>query len=369
MGAFVWFHRRIWMGLILLAGVLSWLYFLNRPRGDQAADHTNSIPRALLPASEIGSASETQPDQSRQRRPRATDPEEEKKELISRIHALRGPGPGLSTTHVVEQLKRRRRMILQLMEMELSELETSYALVAYIETISILDSYNAKFKLQLDGIREALEEIDTKYSDHRIPAVAAKANLAVMMIPGYEFADSKDPERFREFQQNYEQRHLAIFQDLNSTERLGDIVLNVHLKGGLPELTRPLTRKLLDDMQQLQHPDSEAIRRRYAENLFFGNVGVNALLLQLTKQDAAADEQVREMFEAIKNEPNFSVQSYALAGSCLRILIQRGDVPREQVDQLMQVLRDSVPEIEDSEVRLRVEKMIEKLEGMEAPTG
>ena len=245
------------MGLILLAGVLVWLYFLNRPQGDQAADNSNAIPRDLLPASEIDSTSETQPDQSQQRRLRAGDPEAEKKKLISRIHALRGPAPGLSTTHAVEQLKRRRRMILQLMEMELSELETSYALVAYIETISILDSYNAKFNLQLDGIREALKEIDTKYSNHPIPAVAAKANLAVMMIPGYEFADSKNPEKFREFQQNYEQRHLAVFQDLNSTERLGDIVLNVHLKGGLPELTRPLTRKLLNDMQQLRIPTAK----------------------------------------------------------------------------------------------------------------
>lgn len=61
----------------------------------------------------------------------------------------------------------------------LTESQRIFAITSYIDAVSLVDSLNISSKMNVEGTRDSLAEIDVKYSSHSNDDISAKANLAI----------------------------------------------------------------------------------------------------------------------------------------------------------------------------------------------
>ncbi len=127
-----------------------------------------------------------------------------------KIHQTWGQeAPGIG----VALCQERARISQHLLTRSLSEAQQIFATTSYIDAISLIDSLNVSSKMKIQDTRKSLLEIDQKYCSHNNRDIAAKANLAIVLAPLYDFMATGTPEQAAQFESEYRLRLMKIAQN------------------------------------------------------------------------------------------------------------------------------------------------------------
>lgn len=372
--AFLHFYHRTIIASLLVIGLGYWIYRATTAQPAPIAQPIleQPVPEELPSTSlEFASAPQNQnPDDSTSRHsgPASTDSGTTGKvaeslsaaELIKQSLDLReriGSGtPIVNFMRCSERAKLSRR----LMEMDLSSTQQVFALVSYIESISMVDSLNVQGKLNIDGPRAALLEIDEKYSDHPDPNVRCKANLAMVLQPAYDYLTLEDPRLIEKFKQAFDQRVAIIAGDLRASRQLLKTVLMIHNKSGAESDAWPVTRHVLKSYEKIPSPAVQQMVAGFKEQLFFGDLDLNTLLDRMEADDSKVRKDTEGLFDALDGNPGTRLEIYLIAVAVIKKARELEQVDR--AESLLVSLQESVAKITDEKHREAVLQALGALE-------
>jgi hypothetical protein len=244
--------------------------------------------------------------------------------------------------------------------MELTPTQREFAMVSYIESISMLDSLNVQGELNIAGPRAALIEVEEKYANHSNPNVKIKANLAIMLAPAYDFLVSGDPGLLRKFESEFQQRADLAINDRYAAGRLLTTALFVNNKVGTESLTRPVTLKVLDSFEKTTSPDIKKLTASFRERVFFGKLDLDTLPDRIEDNHARSRTDVQQFFEALEINPDSRPEIYTTAVE----VIQKYQALGRQDDALAMVkwLRNICATMTNDEQRQEILAAIDELE-------
>lgn len=207
----------------------------------------------------------------------------------------------------------RAKISRRLLEMDLSDSQRTFALASYIESISLIDSLNVASKMNILGTREALLEIDERFSNHPDPTIYAKANLAMTLAPLYDFIATSNVESLYSYQTQFQQRIEKIAPDQASLSRLAELSVAMHNQGGLPKERDPVILDLLTRMFDLKTPLAQEVAARFRQRLLFDRFEPKTLADVVQFNDEGVRKKVHAFFQTLAENPNSSQQIYKVA--------------------------------------------------------
>lgn len=401
----LWFHHKAIIGLILLTAVGIWIYRVaitpreigfsrkdnlsnrtrpddvpsaniefgkpNRPvQNDDTASDTDAKPLAVDKIDE-GSSSPTDgkdnpPDDSDETDSNEPNSVGEKRsrlleqgtidELIKeslRIYDIWGrSSPGVGVVLCSERAKISRRLL----EMELSDAQRAFALTSYIESISLVDSLNVSSKMNLEGTREALLEIDEKYSNHPDPTINSKANLAMTLAPLYDFMATGELEHLRNFQDQFARRLPKIATDRASLARLADVTIAMNNKPGLGHTRIPVVQEFADRLDDLQTPSAKVVANSFRMRFLYDKFDPATIGIAATVNDPENQQRVRSFFKTLAANPQSDEMIYDAA---IRAVVAYQSIGKlSEADRLLKLLHEASEKIPDEEYRQTIKNAI-----------
>lgn len=351
-----WFHRKTFLGIVVLAGVGGWVYFLNAGKEVDDANATKRLANEEIPSVKIGANPKQQIESESQSPAKpaismvAQDQnnkgengdaelksESEKRTGVSDVMKRGGKQelieyslqlmskwrqnrPSAATGSLM--MSDRLRVAKKLMEMELTETERNYAIISYVESVSTLDSLNVQNRLGLEGTRDALVEVERLYCDHENAAIAGKANLALAMIPGYDFLVSNDEAQLQQFLREVEARSDKLFGESRAAAQLVEVCLGILRSSQYRPEVREVVVKIQKQLERAIGDEQPELCRNFTERIFFGELDVLALVAQIPNDDTQTRARVKLLFDGLKKAPGVRVEIYLTAAKCIRTYIQ-----------------------------------------------
>jgi len=205
---------------------------------------------------------------------------------------------------------KRAKISRRLMEMELSPNQRVFALVSYIESISMIDSLNVQGQLHINGPRAALVEVGEKYCDHPDSNVRSKANLAMVLAPAYDFLVSGDPELLKQFQIELDAKVDHMINDRQAASRLLTTAVFVHDKVGFESLTWPIALDIVERFEKSTLPEIKILAANFRERLYFGSLDLNSLTDRINVDDARSRGDVQKFLDALAVNPDSRLEVY-----------------------------------------------------------
>ncbi|MFK7770153.1 MAG: hypothetical protein AB8B55_23285 [Mariniblastus sp.] len=344
---FLWFHRKVFIGIALLVGLGLWLYQTSltkseneerqvartvRRKTDLESDTTKAIQDPLdgvsakieIPKANIGLAKSaddenpnTKPSSGKLQRFLETASVEE---LVEKSLSLREESKKVNPTLAFVIFSERLKIARRLMEMETSDTERFYAINSYIESVSILDSLNIEDKLNILGTGAAIEEVDQTFSNHRNPAIAAKANLTVLIRPVYMCLASRDVDMLEVFKDGFDERMESILVDPTSARRLAEVTnLLVERLYGEEEETVALAKHILNFYEQREDPEIKKIAAAFREKLYFGRFDLRTILERIEIDDQETRDDIQGFFLALAENPDSRTELVQLAFTSIQV--------------------------------------------------
>lgn len=338
--AFLLFHGKLIFGAIILGAISTWIYFLAVSKdNNQAVDPSNGNRQTQGPSSAMGTADSGTIDAIRINLPEeysySTNEHLEveamlqrgnKSELLDYCIKVKEAWQKLPPFPACVMLINRLKVTQKLMEMELSGVEQSFVLTSLVESVSLIDSLNIQKQLGLTGVREAMGEIDKLYANHELPEIAAKANLAYVIVPGYELVVDNDVDKIGELTERLNQRGQFILADLSSTEQLCEVILGIKNKGVYPERIKEVALVVLDRIVALGDEKFDPLIQSFTERIYFGGLEFDVLLGRIAIDDSDTRQKVESLFSGLESAPDVRIGIYSTAATFIRVYIQTGDL-------------------------------------------
>ncbi len=339
---FIWFYRKIWIGAILIVGLWFIIQHFSTNKIDPVSIRSitgNKQRITKLPSVDIDdvvaaeTVSET-PESSDTDTKSGEQPAADKKAVNSRITTLLKTGspneliqmsldirdqwPKASPTFAFMLNKDRRRIARKLMEMELTDSQVTFAILSYIESVSILDSINTQHQFKANGVSEALAELDETFATSEEPAVAAKSNLALLLAPANRFNASGDAGELEDFNSQLANRLPKIAIDPASIKRLCQIMLTLQSKPNHGHLVEPIANKLIGQLQSFDNPDLENIIKLYRQDVRFMRFDLVSFVDRIEIDDELARQQVQSFFETLAANPDSTSIIFQVASDTIK---------------------------------------------------
>ncbi|MEL7496301.1 MAG: hypothetical protein AAFN77_01735 [Planctomycetota bacterium] len=368
-GGWLWFHHKIVIGLGLILAVAVWIFVSTRT-DEKSESERPATPIAVDERPEIeinvSSASESEANSKSRDRDLAQSKFQEllengtKMELLEYslnfMEAWKRAGP----TRAVILLSDRLRVIKRLMTMDLTKTEQTFTLTSYIETVTSLDWYNTEDNLGLQQTREALLEVERLYANHNNEAVAAKANLAFVIIPGADFLSSYDLAELLTLMDRLDKRQDKIFRDVKSTSQLAEIILKIQRSEKYQAETKLLAIDVLNRIQAQGSEPFARLARDFREEIYFGDLELSTLPGRIPIDDLETQQDVQMLFDGLETAPDVQIGFYSTAAACVRVYVQVGnwDVAK-QLNQRLRVIAGKNSQVE---VQQKVLKFVDQLD-------
>ena len=253
----------------------------------------------------------------------------------------------------------RAKISRRLLELELTESQRIFALTSYIESISLVDSLNVASNMNLPGTRDALLEIDKKYSQNPNSTVSVQANLAMTLAPLYDFINNGEIESLHQFQTQFNQRLGQIARDQGALNRLAEVSIAMYKKPELPEARQQVILDLMKQMFDLKTPSSQAIAEKFRERYLFDEFDFETLPDLVQFNDESTARKVNSFFETLAENPDSTDTVFLVATQIVRSYRESGNA--EQANVLMRRLDEIVDRIPTEEKRQTVKAAILQL--------
>ena len=351
--AFTWFYRRYWIGSLLLIGVGVWIFVSTFSDTQTHSNDSARIPQSELPQAKIELAQISEQVNEINWDSENGLADQDKKELLDAVLHSRQTSITRSDGVSVQVLVDRLTALRQLMNHELTKTEKVFTLTSYIETLVMLDWSNVVRELGLEHTREAVEELDRLYADHADPAIAGRANLAHVMIPGYLYLASKSDQELLEFRSRLDQRLPKILNDLKSTKQLTEFV-GLMIRGNEhAETIDQLTRMLIDQAGKIDGPKYRQVQTQLEAKLLFGRIEVDSLVHRIEIGDQSSEADIRALMQGLSNADKFHESAYQVAFTCVGSLFRIGKTEKAlHLNQQVQAIVLDKPGINDEKREL-----------------
>ncbi len=253
----------------------------------------------------------------------------------------------------------RAKISRRLLEMELTESQRIFALTSYIESISLVDSLNVASNMNLPGTRDALLEIDKKYSQNPNSSVSVQANLAMTLAPLYDFINNGEMESLQQFQTQFNQRLGEIARDQGALNRLAEVSIAMYKKPELPEARQQVILDLMKQIFDLKTPSSQAVAEKFRERYLFDEFDFEALPGLVQFNDESTGRKVNSFFDTLEQNPDSTDTVFVVATQIVRSYRESGNT--EQANVLMRRLDEITDKIPTEERRQTVKAAILRL--------
>lgn len=331
--AFLWFYRRIPIAAALILGVGYGLYLSTQEKATPTETSSSNSQKYTQPQAEISLAEFSAANDPNQEDQKSTDLSQtssllsiikrsDKNELLDYSLNVQETWQKVSPSTAVVMLSDRLKVIKRLLKMELSETERLYSITSYIETASILDALNTQNKLGLLGTREAVLEIERIFSNHKSPPVSGKANLAYVMIPGYDFVTNPSISELKRFQERLKERGATIFADFKSTSQLAEISLIMQRHESFRAETKAVAIDILERIRGIPDDRYQSLAIQFAEKIYFGELDPIAILRRIPADDEETRADVDALFSGLDATPDAQIGFYSTAASIIRLYIR-----------------------------------------------
>jgi hypothetical protein len=376
---FLWFHHRIIIALILLGGLGFWINRVSTiPRHPADASIPKQsdpieLPPVELPQASLEFAPENRSsgtsDSATGPNPNdsAAPPDHETllktgsaSELIDASLNIRANMGQRSSVVNFMMCSKRARIARRLMEIDLSPTQGVFALVSYIESISMMDSLNVQGELNMDGPRTALLEVGKKYSNHPDANVRSKANLAMVLAPAYDFLTTGDDELLIQFQREFDSRIDNIIVNRQDARTLLTTVVMANDKPDHESKTWPVALHVLRRYEQSEQPEIKAYAAGFREQLYFGKLNLNSLAERIAANRSGAHEDCQKLFAALAINPDSRLEIYSIAITAIQKYQDSGR--QSEVEPFINQLKETCGKIADNELRASVLEAMDELE-------
>lgn len=327
--AFIWFYRKIWIGVILMGGLAYLIYYLTVQEQNREIGESKPGPpktqQPLVPQTEIGAVAkintpapasepaEEAPAQTEKNKVAELLKNGSVSELIEESLDIRDNWGNQPAAIAFMLLRDRLQISKRLMEMEVTESQRTFANVSYVESLSILDSLNVKHQLSSTGIEDAIKELDNGFTQHPDPTIASKSQLAVVLSPANRYFNSGDLNYLREFETELKARLPGIATHPTSLERLCQIMISMKNKIGFEEETTQSAFTLLEQLQTIDDPKIIPTVKRYKEKLLFEHLEIESFVSRIEIDDNQSRAQVQELFTSLAANPDSSSRIFQVA--------------------------------------------------------
>ncbi len=389
---YLWFHRRIIFGILLLIGLFYWINYgkdlipkmslkgvlpaKNRPDSEpRTLPKLNDVPHRT-PALKSGSSNlqettaesslvtEDENSEGTIDKPQSTSNSFERwlatapaNELIERSLALNKEwrSAGRDYPYAFLLVSKRKKISERLLEMNLSEFQERYATVNFLESLSILDSTNVQGKLKSDNVRAELIQVMSEYMDHPDQEISGLAHLSIMVVPGYEFLVTPNPELLRQFENELDQHFDNIAKSNECSQKLAELLVLVYKSDTLPNETKLLFQKAIE---RFESDTSDAGKIRFTQlqgQYFFGRLDLPTMVDRVSSRQKSVDADVEAFVSALEEYPTASLKVHQRLLDIVREYIRQGrkDMAQQILGRLeLQIL----PNISDEDDRRQVQE-------------
>lgn len=353
--AFCWFHRRYFVGALLVAGV-SWLiFYLSQTRVDDNIKEETSSTKSQIPTTQIDTAALNDPERtsspiSQELRNLSTNGS--KQELIDSVIRSENIVIGRRSEATAIILSDRLKALQKLMTLELNDSEREFAVIAYIETLTILEWTNRESNLGLPNTRAALDEAIQIYEQDDNPFVASRANLADVIITGVEFLVSKTDANLDAFKQRYQTRKSAMMNDHGALMKLGEFIIIVTDLKDPESNSFQFAKQVIAELYRSPNPKTRTLAQRTEEKLYFGLIEFRTILERIAIDDRETRAEVNLLFDNLQVVTRTQPMAYSSAASCVRAYCRAGKP--DVAEPLNEKLRLAAQRIEDNATQASV---------------
>jgi len=311
------FHRRSIIGFVLVVGVgclLYWLASKEKKGNDSSSDRAATIVKEKYqPDSEISFGNSKETD-------RESISEVNKSVLIDRVMTVEGTWRSKPTAVAAVELSGKLTLLRELFQRKLSDTESVFCIISYIQTASMLSSLSLRDKLDVEGIDDILDDIGQRYYDHELPEVTAAANSAIVRRQFDRFINSNELGDLQQAEKTlYESLPAMLVSEKSMVELVG-VMYAVRLKPALKEETLALAERLIGKLKESHQRFSKAL----ASQVYLGGLDVSGLQKRVSQDTSDSRDDVIKLFEAFEKYPDFGPEVYVVAVTVIRIYQDRG---------------------------------------------
>ncbi|MEM7785852.1 MAG: hypothetical protein AAF623_21065, partial [Planctomycetota bacterium] len=338
--SFVWFYRRIWIGTFLLIGLGLFLNYLMQTRASRTIqpEQKTAVKSIPLPNAKIGTISvapktesldssaemveaKRQLDESGQPNTKLEKllASENIFELIDQSLEYRDRWPLEKPVFAMLLNRDRMRISRRLMQLDLTLSQTEFAQVSYIEAVSVLDSIQSRFEFKVEGLQNAVAELDGTLTEHPSAAIASKAHLAIALAWANRFYYGDEPNALDQFWMELENRHQKIALEPSSIIKLGQVIKTLLSR---KENERFVFEKAVEFSDKVEALGGEQLREAlysFRMDLIFGEFELATFADLVAIDDEDSRLEVRKLFKTVESFPNVDSRVYRACFDAIRV--------------------------------------------------
>ena len=335
--AFLNFHRRTILGMILVAAVAYFLVHLNKKEvaNDVDADSiVATVQTSAFPGSQIAQAPEEQTAPVVPLKPKTTN--QRLDQLLDSATAWAQAAPA----EAVITLKQRLAELKALLgSQDLTPSQRKYCVYNYIDSVGALSGYHASLVGGVQGIDGIVAEVDQIYGASENEEVAAAAKVVLVCHKMAKFLTSRGDEDFADLQEAFMKNLDVISKSTKSWEFLARSLAQYVKDSGNDDR---LCRLAADHLERIVvSAPSDLIATELANSLFFlpARVNMKTLSMRVKAQVEHADEDVQFLFGHLKKHPNMPVTVYSMATTAINSYHKNGkhDKAKSGLEKLREI--------------------------------
>ena len=332
--AFLNFHRRFIIGVLLLAGVAYLLMHLNDSGpadkvNESVAQVNDSIPRSGVTESrpytpEVINQGSSEPD--------VQTIDEQIDWLLS--SANRWKNNKVEDAAVV--LMVRHDQIEKLVsDPSLKPRQRAYCVQEYIKAVSLLSEFNQKIDAGIEGIDEKVAKVAQAYEESENDDIAALAKAAFVGHLAWQFTETQNDENLQAF--------IVAFLEKRDAIAVSDLAKQ-HITKAIRDIAgeaadNPRVRELAaEHLSRVLFMSDNAVVD-LAKNLYFPRVDWKSVVSRLRTRSPGADSDVQILLTSVKEHPNTPLSIYSTIGTAINWYqeIDEDEKAQQFLDQLEEV--------------------------------
>lgn len=364
--AFLNFHRRTILGLLLVAGLAYLLVRLNDPNptdpnqlSDEdyppaaAAIDGGSQPAASLDSSQAEASVEAKKVAIEEPpTPKTTD--EKLNELLDSASEWSELKAAADAIAFLEKRLTTLRELLQ--AQDLKPRQRNYCEHHFIDSVNLLVQFSEKTDAGIKGVDELLDEVERRFGESEDPDVAASAKVTFVSTLVRQYMAVSSDENFEAFNNALQERQAAIFVSNQSKKQLAGVI-NESVK--LLEDDSRLRKAAIEYLSQIMDL-RDPVAAELAASLFFPRFDIRNLPDRVRLKAPEADDDVEFLLKQLEKHPDMPLQIYSVLASSISRYQDNGE--HGKADKFIERFRAIEPTIKTERIRKEVLKGIGILE-------
>lgn len=360
--AFLMFHRRTLIGILLLVG----LYFFftdilpRIPRPDRAArSPAEGSPNPTDSGTENPADTKpvVTPTRTTDQILRSGNVDELFQELIRlKDLSLQSKTESVSLVIASDILKIARRIL----ELPVTTEQRRFALGVFNESILFMRISDVSAAVADESIDAEFLNITETFVNDPDPRISCYAAFTLIAATVFEFEKNPTQGNLNRMEASIESNLENLSKMPTQVDRVCDLIISI----GLPRLTTVDTTEFVSRFtQQLLNHRNQFIKdagHKFQANWAFGQLDVANLVHKLGDRTPAADQSADEFFKVLDQHPNVGISTYQVGLNIIKEYIQQGRSDRAKKFIVM-LETEILPKREDADSRTRIKAALDSL--------